>query len=288
MAAEPVHDNGSQASWPSASGSVSFRGAAAATAGPIPAPWSAALAQQKSPTCMCCPPSPWGRSWELGSAAFWVEQVAADTVGGECRRKHALGRSLREEVVACMLGGHGVPGDVGIAAFAVLRDAGLLDGARPFDLARSRQLLNEPFTVPGRPRPVRYRYHQQRPARIAAALEAMNAWASEVHLLDDVALRDRLVQLPGIGLKTASWIVRNHRGSDRVAIIDVHVRRAGVAAGVFCANWQLPRDYALFESAFLSWAAVGRVSAAELDATIWFLCARMGRDVGLLLRGSFT
>jgi N-glycosylase/DNA lyase len=288
MTAEPVHGNGTQVLWPSVGGTLRLWGAAVPVAAPMASPQPDVLVREASPACGCCSPSPWGPSWELGSAAFWVEQVTVDTVGGERDREHALGRSLREEVVACMLGGHGVPGDVGVAAFGVLRDAGLLDGARPFDVARSRQLLSAPFTVPGRPRPVRYRYHQQRPARIAEALDGMNAWAAAVDLLDDVALRDRLVQLPGIGPKTASWIVRNHRGSDRVAIIDVHVRRAGVAAGVFCANWQLPRDYALFESAFLSWAAVGGVSAAELDATVWFLCARMGHDIGLLLGGNFA
>lgn len=288
MTAEPVHDNGTRVLWPSVSGTLPFWAAALPVAGTLPAFPPDVLVEVASPACVCCSPSPWGPSWELGSAAFWVEQAAVETVCGESDRKHALGRSLREEIVACMLGGHGVPGDVGVAAFGVLRDAGLLDGARPFNVARSRQLLSQPFTVPGRPRPVRYRYHQQRPARIAEALDTMKAWICEVDLLDDVALRDRLMELPGIGPKTASWIVRNHRGSDQVAIIDVHVRRAGLAAGVFCANWQLPRDYALFEAAFLSWAAIGGVSAAELDATVWFLCARMGRDLGLLLGDTYV
>lgn len=34
-----------------------------------------------------------------------------------------------------------------------------------------------------------------------------------------------------IGPKTASWIVRNYRKSDCVAIIDIHIHRAGLLAG---------------------------------------------------------
>ena len=49
--------------------------------------------------------------------------------------------------------------------------------------------------------------------------------------MSPVALRDWLLAIPGIGPKTASWIVRNRTGSSAVAIIDVHILRAGTSAG---------------------------------------------------------
>ena len=127
------------------------------------------------------------------------------------------------------------------------------------------------------PRRMRYRFHQQRPRRLAAALTALSSWERAADDLDDIALRDQLMRLPGVGPKTASWVVRNYRDSDNIAIIDIHIHRAGLAAGVFCADWTLPRDYSRFEEAFLAWAALGRVSAADLDAAIWRLLSTLGR-----------
>jgi hypothetical protein len=217
----------------------------------------------------------WGQPWELGTAAFWVQQAAEFPHG---RGHHQLGHNLREEVAVCMLGGYGVPGPVGNAAFHVLRDAGLF--AAPLDeevaAARMTRLLAQPLNI-GAGRTARYRFHQQRPRRLAAALTQLSRWENQVDDLTDVALRDKLMQLPGIGPKTASWVVRNHRDSDAVAIIDIHIHRAGLAAGVFCANWTLPRDYHRFEGAFLAWARSGVVSAADLDAAIWRLLSALGR-----------
>ena len=49
---------------------------------------------------------------------------------------------------------------------------------------------------------------------------------------DDVVLRDALTAIPGVGLKTASWAVRNHRASDSVAVLDVHIVRACEHLGI--------------------------------------------------------
>ena len=263
-----------------------------------------------APGCLCCRAVPWGEEWDLGSASFWVGQVtesaesAAEAGAGRQGvvdrtlfsdvERHRLGAGLWEELVACMLGGYGVPGDVGVAAFYAVKQAAVLgrDGGRAADEGELARLLQEvlarPMLVPGRPRPVRYRFHQQRPRRIAAALVRLpHVLGDDIdgRSLDDLELRDLLMTLPGVGPKTASWVVRNLRASDEVAIIDVHVRRAGVAAGVFCPSWQLPRHYLNFESAFLDWARVGAVSAADLDAEIWGTLARAGTRGRVLLSG---
>ena len=238
------------------------------------APVSAAVRR-----CECCAPTPWGEEWQLGTAAFWVQQAAAFPAGVG---RHRLGANLREEVAACLLGGYGVSGPVGNAAFVALRDAGLLaEGLAEDTMAEGMSaVLARQLDVGGRK--MRYRFHQQRPRRLAAALAGLAAWEPEAPALDDLELRDRLMMLPGVGPKTASWVVRNYRDSDAVAIIDIHVQRAGIGAGVFCAEWTLPRHYDRFESAFLGWASVGSVSAADLDAAIWRLLstlARLGRGI---------
>lgn len=224
--------------------------------------------------CACCDVTEWGEAWQLGTAAFWVQQ-AHEFPNGPGR--HRLGENLREELAICILGGYGVPGPVGNAAFIALRDAGMLDPALGEEAAATgmTRVLAEPLQVGSRR--MRYRFHQQRPRRLAAALTGLSAWECQVDDLGDSELRDQLTRLPGVGPKTASWVVRNYRDSDNIAIIDIHIHRAGLSAGVFCADWTLPRDYGRFEDAFLAWAAAGRVSAANLDAAIWRLLSTMGR-----------
>ncbi|WAC92229.1 hypothetical protein [Mycobacterium sp. Aquia_213] len=233
--------------------------------------------------CGNCAETPWGEPWQLGSAAFWAQQ-AAEFPSGEGR--HRLGRNLREEVAVCMLGGYGVPGPVGNAAFVALRTAGLLtpDLDEETVAAAMTHVLAQPLDL-GHGRRTRYRFYLQRPRRLAAALAELAGWEHESDADSDTELRNRLMHLPGVGPKTASWIVRNHRDSDAVAIIDIHIRRAGINAGVFCPDWALPRHYELFENAFLSWANQGAVSAADLDAAIWRMLSALGRRGRIMVLG---
>lgn len=224
--------------------------------------------------CGCCAPTPWGEDWQLGTAAFWVQQAAEFPAG---MGRHRLGANLREEVAVCILGGYGVPGPVGNAAFVAVRDAGLLaEGLTEDEMAAGMSaVLARRLDVHGRKK--HYRFHRQRPRRLAAALACLATWEQEAHELEDAELRDRLTTLPGVGPKTASWVVRNHRDSDAVAIIDIHIQRAGVTAGLFCSEWALPRHYGRYETAFLNWASAGSVSAADLDAVIWRLLSALAR-----------
>jgi thermostable 8-oxoguanine DNA glycosylase len=75
--------------------------------------------------------------------------------------------------------------------------------------------------------------------------------------------------IPGIGPKTASWIVRNWTGTDEVAILDVHVIRAGQLIGLFPKHIRLPRDYSALEARFLEFSHALKVRASLLDAIIW-------------------
>lgn len=211
----------------------------------------------------------WGHPWQLATAAYWTS-LALSTPAPVT---HRIGDRLDEEVAACVLGGYGVAGPVGNAAFDLVRASGLLDPGSAPDADRFERLLAEPLE--GQGGRTRYRFPRQRSRRLAAALRHVRSVRPPE---DDVEMRDWLTGAPGIGPKTASWIVRNHRSSDNVAVVDVHLVRAGNAAGVFDPAWRLPRDYALYEGAFLAWAAAGAVGAARLDACIWGELARAGVD----------
>jgi hypothetical protein len=92
-------------------------------------------------------------------------------------------------------------------------------------------------------------------------------------------LRDRLAELPGIGLKTASWIVRNYRGSSEVAIIDVHILRAGRHIGLFAQDQEPQRHYRELEAAFLAFATALEVPAAMLDGLMWDYMRRLPASI---------
>jgi hypothetical protein len=80
---------------------------------------------------------------------------------------------------------------------------------------------------------------------------------------------DALVCLPGVGPKTASWVVRNWRRSDKVAILDVHIARAGRIAGFRPADWDPARHYPAMESAFLRFSEAIGVRPSVLDGIMW-------------------
>lgn len=207
----------------------------------------------------------------LGTPAFWVEQT---------RRRprpvtYQVGSTLLEEVALCLLGGYGITEQMALAAFTRCHQRGYLCG----DVVSEKDIdaaLREPMTIPGRSRPVRYRFPAQKSRRLAAAIAYLDS-GNPPPLNQPRQLRDWLTAVPGVGPKTASWAVRNLTRSDAVAVIDIHIRRAGVAAGVFDPVWKLPRDYRLFEEAFVAWAHLGGVATADLDACIWSALASLGR-----------
>jgi len=212
----------------------------------------------------------WGHCWQVGTAAYWVALTAADVQDGRLRRspgRHRLGGDLAEEIAACLLGGHGLPHQVGLAAFEAVRAEGLL--ARPATAQAIEQVLRQPLQAGAST--VRYRFPAQRARYLAAALARLRTQAPPASAR---ALRDWLLGVPGIGPKTAGWIVRNHLGSDEVAVIDIHLLRAGIDASVFDPSWTPARHYHVLEALFLAWACQGGVSAADLDAVIWAERAR--------------
>jgi thermostable 8-oxoguanine DNA glycosylase len=205
----------------------------------------------------------WGAFDHPLTPAFWVSQawMAGQPEAGQFR----LGKSLIEEVVYCLLGGYGIPAEVGVAAAE--RICGALAEAPDFSLGQNllEQMLSRPLTLRGRA--VRYRFAAQRAKYLSGALE-MLADIDEA-TLGDVELRNTLLHLPGVGPKTASWIVRNRRGSDEVAILDVHIVRACRIMDIFPPTAEPPRHYCQLERRFLSFCAATGSLASNMDAVMW-------------------
>lgn len=213
------------------------------------------------PSAEVLPGVRWGHTSEFFSPAFWKyhSHVHRET---ERFQRHAFGRTLVEEVTACLLGGYGMPAELGRAAFVRLRDEGLLSGQAETDALE--RALTKPFKVARSWR--KYRFACQRAKYLHGAIKAVQALAPTP---DGRELRSQLIGITGIGPKTASWIVRNHLGSDEVAILDIHITRAGIAAGVFPKAADPIRNYFKMEARFLEFCAAIDEPASRLDAIMW-------------------
>lgn len=211
----------------------------------------------------------WGAVSDILSPAYWAALVhgsPAATHGFVC-----LDGDLAAEVGFCLLGGHGISAEVGLAAFKRLSEVGIFDrGAAP-DAELILQALLRPLLVDRRH--VRYRFPRQRSSRIAKALTVLRE--RRIRIDDPRLFRSDLMELPGIGPKTASWIVRNHTGSDAVAILDIHIIRACQVMGLFDRDIRLPRDYERLEDLFLTFAHRIGVDAGALDAVMWTQMRRL-------------
>src|SRR5437868_2594397 len=99
----------------------------------------------------------WGAVDAFPTPAYWQYQVIARRLAGR-PAGYKLGRTLAEEVAACLVGGHGIPAGVGIGAYWKLRQLGAL-GESPPSEEQIKGWLGEPLLVGSRQ--VRYRFAAQ-------------------------------------------------------------------------------------------------------------------------------
>tara|TARA_R110002012_G_scaffold170538_2_gene335012 strand:+ start:829 stop:1563 length:735 start_codon:yes stop_codon:yes gene_type:complete len=204
----------------------------------------------------------WGFAEEIGSPAYWAAQAWMWEV--EAPAHYKLGRSLEEELMACLLGGYGIPAEVGLAAYERLRAVNAESPCRLLDEESVLELLADPLDLNGRL--VRYRFAKQKSTYLAGSMRALQSLDREA---PDRELRDALTALPGVGPKTASWIVRNWRDSDFVSILDIHILRAGRMLQIFPEGKSVERHYLELEAAFLDFAEAISVKASILDSVMW-------------------
>jgi thermostable 8-oxoguanine DNA glycosylase len=204
----------------------------------------------------------WGDYRQLYTPAYWKVQYHLANFTDQ--NDHCLGENLNEEIVACLLGGYGIPSEVGLLAFRRLRDSGLIKA----DSEREEIFiaLSTPFEL-GNGRKVRYRFYSQKAKYIAKFLQRKDL--NDIPYQDDYELRNWLMSIDGIGPKTASWITRNWLQSDNVAIIDIHILRAGIIAGFFSRTSDVSNEYFELENRYIRFCSALQVRPSNLDALIW-------------------
>ncbi len=206
----------------------------------------------------------WGKFEEFFTPAYWYAQTWFFELNNASLLQYKLGHTFKEEVVACLLGGHGIPSEMGTAKYQQLLNSNLLN-EKHISYNDIETIMHLAIDDNGKAK--KYRFANQKAKYIFDALQKIENIDESV--MDDRELRDFLLTVNGIGPKTASWIVRNYRSSDNVAILDIHLYRAGLIAGFFAKNDQVEKNYINMEDKFLTFCQELGVKASKLDAVIW-------------------
>lgn len=205
----------------------------------------------------------WGTCYQLYTPAFWKLQYLMYPFT-EDSSAHKIGTTLIEEVVQCILGGYGIPSEMGTMAFNRLREQKLITGDVAFE--RIYEALKTPF-ITDNGRPVKYRFANQKSYYIYDFLSREDL--KNIPCSNDLELRNWLIDLKGIGPKTASWITRNWLRSERVAILDIHILRAGMITGFFEKDLNIKTQYFSLEASYLNFCNSLAVRPSDMDAIIW-------------------
>jgi N-glycosylase/DNA lyase len=212
----------------------------------------------------------WGRPEWVPSAAYWAAMSGFES---EEEDFVCLEATLKEQLGFCLLGGFGITAEMNHAIYSRLEKEGLFAPGRQTSPREITALLREPVEVIGKYR--RYRFPNQRAMRLANAMRMVEE--APPCTKDPLEFRRALMQIPGVGPKTASWITRNWLGSDRVAILDIHIVRAGLLIGLFAPHQNVQRDYEAMEARFLEFALAIDIRPSLLDAVMWRTMRKLGR-----------
>ena len=209
----------------------------------------------------------WAKMWP----AF--EQAYAELVRP---RPPADERQVRRELLFCLLGGHGITYEMNCSAAAVVEGLDVFSDDHTGDalLEELIAVLDAPRFDPPRKDGTRRRYRF--PRRKAMLVVQARAWVLHAGALTDrlsafeseQERRAWLVSCPGLGPKSASWVLRNTGWARDLAILDVHVLRAMVDVGVLDRPW-LGSDYDVIERRFLEWCGQLGAAPGVFDLFLW-------------------
>ena len=206
----------------------------------------------------------WGDPWRLFTPAYWLAQAWMAEADVKPSTRYRALRGVVEELVFCLLGGYGITAEMATAAYERCWEAGLIE-ARETRQAAWAYTLGTPMEVGGRH--ARYRYPNQKSEYLASAMELV--LQEPLRVDNGLELRDQLLRMPGVGYKTASWVARNVLDCDEVAILDIHIIRAGRLCGLYNGSDRVEKDYRKMESTFLSFCRELGLRPAVLDCIIW-------------------
>ena len=199
----------------------------------------------------------------LYTDAFWKLQYEVYDENYRTQTPSEDRGSYVDEIVACLLGGFGFKAEIGWAAFERLKKRQLIKrGKDYFSIVNA---LSEPLQVGDSL--THYRFPRQKSKYVYDFLSRKDLDYAPIE--NDLAFRSWLLKINGIGPKTASWITRNYFQSDNVAIIDIHLYRAGILTGFVNPELDIQKDYFEIEKCFLDYCRSLKVKPSVMDMVMW-------------------
>lgn len=206
----------------------------------------------------------WGDYWVAFTPAYWLAQYWMNGFDQVAFAPYRARGDAVEELVFCMLGGFGITAELATAAFEVCAAEGLI-ARREQSQSVWQEVLLRPMSVEGREQ--RYRYPNQKAKHISAAMKYVAE--HPLNQRNGRQLRDALLRINGVGYKTAGWVARNCLDTDEVAILDIHLVRAGLLCNVFDEKHRVERDYLEMEERYISFCRALAVRPAVMDCLMW-------------------
>lgn len=225
----------------------------------------------------------WGEPWTLFTPAYWLSQFWMNGLDKVIHSPYQARGSLAEEVVFCLLGGFGITAELANAAFEACCEAGLIKTLETDSDAWAAALL-QPLSVDGKTQ--HYRFPNQKARFLSAAMSYLRE--NPLEGVSGIELRDSLLKIEGIGPKTAGWITRNYADADDVAILDIHLVRAGVLCGIFSPKERVEKDYHAMEARFIEFSQALGTRPAVLDCLIWDQMRTLGSIALDAVHGKFS
>jgi N-glycosylase/DNA lyase len=184
-------------------------------------------------------------------------------------------RVVQAELVFCLLSGFSVSYELACSAANCVTQ---LDPFNPrwTDDRLHETLLSELCKPQFEPRGAggqlrRYRFPQMKAGLLLRARGWVTAQGNVLETLlaqaSDQERRQLLCECPGLGPKSATLLLRNIGLANHLAIVDVHIRRALVAAGRV--DVRSAMCYEAAERAFLTWCDDLHAAAPAFDLFLW-------------------
>lgn len=206
----------------------------------------------------------WGDPWTLFTPAYWMALAWMSEIDLKPTGQHSIKHGVVGELGFCMLGGYGITAELATAAFERCWNAGLFSRYETKPEVWEAE-LSSPLLVGSRQ--IRYRYPNQKSRFLADAMQYVQQ--NQLRMDSGLALREQLLNITGVGYKIASWVTRNVLNSDEIAIIDIHILRAGLLCGLFSPEQRVERHYKEMEARFLLFCERLQIRPSALDFLIW-------------------
>ncbi|GEN35075.1 8-oxoguanine DNA glycosylase [Aneurinibacillus danicus] len=198
------------------------------------------------------------------------------------KNKSLTPEQMHNELFFCLLGGYGIPYELNQSAFEILQQKGLfqLKYYQTFENQMinilERELMMSQFAPRTRQGTFRkYRYPKTKARTIFKAAQWLlhdnqrNLPAILRAIPEEKARRAKIMECPGMGMKSASWFLRNTGYATSLAIVDVHIFRFLTFYRFIPQTYSPSRNYEEIEDVFKRICHVANVPVDEGDLALW-------------------